>query len=117
MPDNSLVRFSEEQGICIVTFLSSIELYETFNLKNEILAGIRQKIYKQAIFRLEDVYFIDSSGLGIFVSVQHELLNLTKIRLCGLRSNVRLVFEYSNLFTLFNIDKTFEDSLQACLAE
>jgi len=103
MQTTSLIDVSESQGALVVTVLTSISLVETEQLKRELRARLQKTAYAEAVFRMGAVHYLDSSGLGLFVSLQHEFQPI-RFRFQGLQPNVRMVFEFSNLLNYFHID-------------
>ena len=106
----SLVSFAEVGGMAVFTFLSAIGLTESENLKHAIRAHLKAKPYREAHLRMDRVPHLDSSGLGLFITLQHEFRETTRFRFSGLRPNVRLVFQFSNLLNYFAIDETPRDT-------
>ena len=108
----SLVSFSEVDGMAVFTFLSSIGLSESEVLKKDLRGHLKTKPFGEAVFLMERVHYLDSSGLGLFVALQHEFRETTRFRISGLRPNVRLVFVFSNLLNYFKIDDSGAEVLK-----
>lgn len=63
-------------------------------------------------FDCHEVPFVDSSGIGIFIRLHHELTPLgCSIRFFGLTQSVVDVFRYTNLFATFTIVQTQDQAL------
>jgi len=104
MTTPSLLSFSEDQGMAVFTFLTSISLVESEILRQQLRWHLKAKNYPEAFLKMDRVHYLDSSGLGIFVALQQEFRGTTRLRFSGLRPNVRLVFEFSHLLTYFTVD-------------
>ncbi len=93
----------ESQEQLVVTILTSISLIETEQLRRELRGSLQRVPRKQVVFRMERVHHLDSSGLGLFVSLQSEFQPVRFV-FQGLTPNVRMVFEFSNLLNYFQIE-------------
>lgn len=64
------------------------------------------------VIDLASVDFIDSSGLGALVTgVKSARQNNCRLVLCNVKATVRLIFELTQLDTVFEIFDTYEDML------
>lgn len=52
---------------------------------------------RQIIINLEHVQFIDSSGLGVFVTAYRLMGDVGTLKVCGLTDSVRAMFELTRL--------------------
>ncbi len=59
---------------------------------------------RKVIFDLTDIGFIDSSGLGIFISCMRKLQGRGgDLKMCGMSSTVRMVFELVRMHKVVDI--------------
>ena len=66
------------------------------------------------VLDLSRLRFIDSSGLGVFISCLRKLnANGGDLKLCGMSKQVRAVFELVRLHRVFDICATSEEAVQA----
>jgi anti-sigma B factor antagonist len=85
---------------------------------SEELKGELRRLFdggvKDLIIDLKDIHFIDSSGLGALVSgyKSASLIHGT-LRLSGLQSQVKSMFELTRLHRVFDIFATVDDALQS----
>lgn len=91
-------------GVLVVDISGRIVLGEESAALRNLVRDLLSRGHKKILFNLQDVSYIDSSGLGhlvsAFTSVQKEkgelkLLNLTK--------NVHDVMQITKLYTIFDI--------------
>jgi anti-sigma B factor antagonist len=69
---------------------------------------------KNVLLDLNDVEYMSSSGLRVFVSVMRILKEKNlNLRLCNLSSAVRKVFEVVELMDMFEIYESQEEALAA----
>lgn len=87
---------------------------------SEELKGELRRLFdggeKNLIIDLKDIHFIDSSGLGALVSgyKSASIIHGT-LRLSGLQSQVKSMFELTRLHRVFDIFSTVDDALQSYL--
>jgi len=66
------------------------------------------------VFDLSRLRFVDSSGLGAFISCLRKLnAKGGDVKLCGMSKQVRAVFELVRMHRIFDICGTKEDAVQA----
>jgi len=76
------------------------------------LAKAKGEDTQHFILDLNKVGFIDSTGLGILISLLRYLNEKGgKLRLTGLQDEVRSIFEITRLFRVFDISKSVEDAM------
>jgi len=69
---------------------------------------------KNIIIDLKDVRFIDSSGLGVLVSgFKNASTRQGTLKLSGLQSQVKSMFELTRLHRVFEIFATVDDALDS----
>lgn len=65
------------------------------------------------LLNLKKIEFIDSSGLGVIVTILKKILPDGSLKLCGLTKNVAFAFEITNLNKIFDIYDSQASALQA----
>ncbi len=63
------------------------------------------------VFNMGRVLFIDSSGLGVLVSILKRVMPLGDLWLCGLDKNVLKTLKLTRLDSIFSISPTVEAAL------
>lgn len=101
----TLVSIVDGESGGTVHFLTSISLADCPQIQRELKIWLKGKPRPEVQFRMDQVHYLDSSGLGMFVGLMHEFRTTTKFRFTGLRPNVRLVFEFSNLLHYFTVEE------------
>ena len=71
-------------------------------------------IHSQWLIDLSDLRFIDSSGLGVLLSILHKVRDAGgDLKLCGLNESIRMIFEIVRMHRVFDI---YDDQLDALAA-
>lgn len=82
--------------------------------KEAVLELIRQIGTSQVVFDLHHLQFIDSSGLGIFLSIQRTLtVQGGKLKLVRLNKPIRTMFEIVSMHRIFDIFNTVEEAIKS----
>jgi anti-sigma B factor antagonist len=69
---------------------------------------------KDLLLDLKEVRFIDSSGLGVLVSgYKNAATHQGSIKLCGLQTQVKSMFELTRLHRVFDIYQTIDEALES----
>jgi len=83
-------------------------------LKKKVLELIDETNCSKVVFDLNSVQFIDSSGLGLFLSVQRALFNHGgKLKFARLTKPVQTVFEIVSMHRIFEVYPTVEDAVKS----
>lgn len=106
-----LFDYTVDNGIYIIHFKTGIESSEVIDLKTEITALVTGNDVSGIVFDFTDVPFIDSSGVGLFVTLQRELETFINARFCNINPRIRQSFESMHLFKIFKVDSTQEESI------
>jgi anti-sigma B factor antagonist len=70
--------------------------------------------HSQIVFDLNHLGFIDSSGLGVFLScLRHVQAKGGDLKLCGIMKPVRALFELVRMHKIFQIFDTQEEAIRA----
>lgn len=107
------LKTTEKAGICIMILNGRLDLASGTELKDEIkkLFGENKSMFH---LNLNDVEFINSSGLGSLVSIMKEVrLHKGRLTLSNMASYVKEIFEITQLSHIFEIFDTEEDALKS----
>ncbi len=77
------------------------------------LAKLSLERQKKIILDLNKVTFVDSTGLGVMISLMRQLKEQEgELRLVGLQEEVRSVFEITRLYKVFEICSSIEEAVK-----
>jgi anti-anti-sigma factor len=85
---------------------------EVFTLHSQVGDAIEK--YGDVVVQLDDVQFLDSSGLGALVRLTHAArAKAGDLKLCGVPPKIRKVLELTNLVAQFEIYDSLEEAITA----
>lgn len=99
--------------VAIATLLvDELDASNAGDLKRD--AGPLLDAHPRVVFNLSRLRFVDSSGLGAFLSCLRKVnARGGDLKLCGLSKNVRAVFELVRMHRVFEIHEACEDAVRA----
>lgn len=106
---------TELNGNLMVIFVREerLDAHNSDQLKAEINRIFEQGT-KDILLDLKEVRFIDSSGLGVLVSgFKNASTRQGSLRLCGLQTQVKSMFELTRLHRVFDIFQTVDEALES----
>lgn len=103
-----------KQGeVCVVEVEGQLIVGNRQELKQRILDEV-ERGERKFLVDFSRTGYIDSSGLGVLVSVSKKIRELGgELRLAGLNEDLQTLFELTKLDTLFRIAATREMALQS----
>jgi anti-sigma B factor antagonist len=104
------IRKSEE--IYIIDVQGELDLYNAYKLK-ELLTKMLEKKIERFIINLDEVGYIDSSGIGalIYISSTVNKANL-KLAITNIHGSVQKVMELTKLTDYFPITPTLDEAMK-----
>ena len=99
-----------ESGELLVKIEGEVDVYTSIDLKKELTRLIEANQNK-IIIDLENVNYMDSSGLGVLVALLKELKkNGGDLKLISLPVSVKKIFDLTRLTKFFNIYNNLQDA-------
>lgn len=103
----------DPSGVVVVGVDGQLIVGNRHDLKQKVLDAIAVGDRK-VLIDFTDTGYIDSSGLGVLVSLSKKLREADgELRLAGLNDDLRTLFELTKLDTLFKITDTPDEALAA----
>jgi anti-anti-sigma factor len=112
LDDHSDVASSQRKGGALVVSLTGeIDLHHNRQVREALLEACETEP-RRLVINLEDVRYIDSSGIGTLVEVFRRVRGYEgELRLCGMSERVHSVFEVTKLDHFFKICATEAEAL------
>jgi anti-sigma B factor antagonist len=105
---------TENHGSSVIVFVKEerLDAHNSADLKTEM-----NRLFEEGsvnlVIDLKEVRFIDSSGLGVLVSgFKNASTKHGSIKLSGLQTQVKSMFELTRLHRVFDIFATVDDALE-----
>ena len=105
------LKIRKNGEIYIVDVNGEMDLYNSYKLK-ELVMKMLEKNVKKFVINLEQVDYIDSSGIGalIFICSTIKKMNL-KLSISNVHGSVKKVIELTKLMGYFHISNSVEEAL------
>lgn len=109
---SSFIRIDRpEQGIVVVAPSTDIDMSRSPELRAAIRQEMGSSVHKM-IVDLEDVHYMDSSGLATLVEAMRNASNSdTKLVICSMNQKVCAIFEIARLDTFFSIVSSRDEAV------
>jgi anti-sigma B factor antagonist len=107
------LKIRKNDKIYIIDIFGEMDLYNSYKLKELLLKMIEKKI-ENFIINLNDVEYIDSSGIGalIYITSTIRKMNLHMV-ITNVRGSVKKVIELTKLTSFFPITTTLEEAIRS----
>jgi anti-sigma B factor antagonist len=106
------LRIRKNQEIYIIDIQGELDLYNSYKLK-ELLTKMLEKKIERFIINLEEVEFIDSSGIGALIYIFSTLKKLDhKLAITNIHGSVRKVIEMTKLMEFFPVTETLDEAIK-----
>lgn len=104
----------ENEVIIIVPEGANLDARDASEFKKEVIDLITKNNIQKVIIDLHQLQFIDSSGLGSFLSVLKTLNSQGgNLRLSGMKNPIRSMFELVAMHKIFEIYNTNEEAIRS----
>jgi len=106
-----IINIEEKEDLQILRIEGEIDVYNAYELRNEINKAIEEGHY-HLIADLKNVSYIDSSGLGVLVSgVKSLMKHQGSLKLVELNEKIRSLTKLTGLERFFEIYDKLEDAM------
>ncbi|MDO8914960.1 MAG: STAS domain-containing protein [Coriobacteriia bacterium] len=104
------VRSECEDGVCVVAVIGEVDVYTSPQLKVRLLEAIESGC-SRLVVALDEVSFIDSSGLGVLVGALRRLKERgDELRIVCTRDQILKIFRITGLDKVFPIFATLDEA-------
>jgi anti-sigma B factor antagonist len=106
------LKIRKNQDTFIIDVQGELDLYNSYKLK-ELLMKMLEKKIERFIINLEEVEYIDSSGIGALIYISSTLKKLNhKLAITNIHGSVKKVIELTKLMGYFPITGTIEEAIK-----
>jgi anti-sigma B factor antagonist len=105
------LKIRKNNEVYIIDIVGEMDLYNSYKLKELLMKMIEKKI-ERFIVNMDDVEYIDSSGIGalIYITSTIKKLNL-KLVVANIHGSVKKVIELTKLSNFFPSAATLEEAV------
>lgn len=89
-----------------------LDAFVAEDIKSEIISCVEDG-YTKAVIDLKNIQFVDSSGIGMLVSVLKRMGDSKNISLCNMHAVVKSMFSLSHMDRVFQIHDTQAEAVNA----
>ena len=105
------LKIRKNEDIYIVDVLGEMDLYNSYKLKELLMKMIEKKVEK-FIINLEDVEYIDSSGIGALIYITSTVKKMNfRLAISNVHGSVKKVIELTKLTHFFPISSNIEEAI------
>ncbi len=98
-------------NVIVVDFAGKIDFQLSIDFEIELNEIIQKVPEKHFLFNLEEVEYMDSSGIRLFIATSRILEKTNRnLKLCNLNSSIKMIFRVIKLIDMFEI---FESEVEA----
>ncbi len=111
------IKIRRSSTIYIIDINGDMDMYNAYKVKDIVNKMIERDIHNFVI-NLDNVNYIDSSGIGALIYVHSELKKRDmKLRIANVKGTVKKVIELTKLMGYFKIADSVENAIKEIRAE
>lgn len=108
---NPVREVRQDQQTLVVTLTGDVDLHRSPELQQELVRVVERRP-RRIVLDLAGVQYMDSSGVASLVKLLSSVRRQNiELKLCGLASRVRSIFEITRLDTVFDICPTLTEAM------
>jgi anti-sigma B factor antagonist len=101
------------KDIMILDIFGEFELYESSKIKEIFEQKIKEK-YKKFVINLENVTYVDSSGIKTLIACEDIIIKLGgELKLVNVQGSIRRIFELTKLINFFPISNSESEAINS----
>ena len=106
------LKIRKNKEVYIVDITGEMDLYNSYKLK-ELVAKMLERSVQGIILNMEEVEYIDSSGIGALIYISSTLKKQNvRLFITNIHGSVKKVIELTKLMGFFPITNSLEEALQ-----
>lgn len=108
------VKFTGRENVLIVRLKGELDHHEAGSLREKWQENLSSGMFKHVILNLEEVNFMDSSGIGVLLGRYKEIASLGgELVVCSVNSSIKRIFDMSGLFKIIRLAENEQYALDS----
>ncbi|SDW55740.1 anti-anti-sigma regulatory factor, SpoIIAA [Marininema mesophilum] len=109
------VDVARRRSVLIVRLSGELDHHTATQVRQRLENELSKEIDTNLVLNLEDLTFMDSSGLGVVLGRYRQISQLGgQMAVCSVQPSIHRLFEMSGLFKVFSFYENEEQAIQAC---
>lgn len=106
--------FTIRENVLIVRLSGELDHHEATILREAWQNKLREGTVQHVILNLEEVSFMDSSGIGVLLGRYKEIMQLGgELVVCSVNPSIKRIFEMSGMFKIIRLEKDEQFALHS----
>ncbi|WP_071395650.1 anti-sigma F factor antagonist [Bacillus tuaregi] len=102
-----------KQDVLCIRLSGELDHHSADELRKRAVNAIEEYAIRHIILNLEELSFMDSSGIGVILGRYKQIKQLHgEMVVCAISPSVQRLFEMSGLFKIIRLEPTEENALQ-----
>ncbi|NCU18304.1 anti-sigma F factor antagonist [Pallidibacillus pasinlerensis] len=103
----------KEKQVLIVRLSGELDHHTADDVREKVSTAIEKNNIRYVLLNLEDLQFMDSSGLGVILGRYKQLKQIDgEMIICSVSPSVERLFNISGLFKIIRFEKSEDEALQ-----
>lgn len=104
--------FMTKEDVLIVRLSGELDHHEASILREKWQKKLQESHIKHVVLNLEQVHFMDSSGIGVILGRYKEIARLGgEFVVCSIHPSIKRIFEMSGLFKIIRLEENEQHAL------
>lgn len=105
--------FEVRQNVLLIRLSGELDHHTAEELREKVTDMLETKSIRHIVFNLEQLTFMDSSGLGVILGRYKQIKNLGgEMIVCAISPTVKRLFDMSGLFKIIRLEADEQFALQ-----
>ncbi|BAB05255.1 anti-sigma F factor antagonist [Halalkalibacterium halodurans] len=107
------VKLEQKDTVLLVRLIGELDHHTAEQLKRQVEEVLSQGVVKHIVLNLQQLEFMDSSGLGVILGRYKQVKNSGgEMVVCAISPTVKRLFEMSGLFKIIRLEENEQFALQ-----
>jgi len=107
------IQLEAKNGVLLIRLNGELDHHTAEELRTQAENAIQKHQIKHIVLNLEELHFMDSSGLGVILGRYKQIQkNKGEMVICAISPAVKRLFEMSGLFKIMKVERSEKNALQ-----